>query len=80
METVVVFTSLARVGARAQLVHGQGNGLMSLFRERSEAHGTRYEVLNNRLYGLHLVYIDGITLEVEEVTNKYRRLLFVYQV
>ena len=53
---------------------------MSLFRERSEAHGTRYEVLNNRLYGLHLVYIDGITLEVEEVTNKYRRLLFVYQV
>ena len=40
-----IFATLSRVGARAQLVHGDGNGLVRLRTQRAERHGAGDEAL-----------------------------------
>ena len=50
---------------------------MCLDRERTEAHGSHHEVLDNILYRFHLIYRYRILLEVEEVADEYRRVFLI---
>ena len=79
METFVVFTALTRVGAGSNLVHGQTDGLVCLFRQRTETHGSSHKMLHDVLDGLHLVDADGIALESEEIADEDGRFLLVNQ-
>ena len=53
---------------------------MSLFAQRTEAHGTGDEVLDDALDGLHLINIYRVALEVEEVADEDRLLLVVDEI
>ena len=79
METLLVLTALARVAARPELVHGQGERLVGLLGERAERHGSGDEVLHDALHGLHLADVDGVALEVEEVADEDGAVLLVGQ-
>ncbi len=77
---VAVFTALTGVAACAESVHGQGQRLVSLFAQCTEAHGTGDEVLDDALDGLHLINIYRVALEVEEVADEDRLLLVVDEI
>ena len=52
---------------------------MRLFADSSEGHGSCDEMLDNILHGLHLLYVDGVSLEVEEVAQEDWSRLVVYK-
>ena len=81
MVTLVVFATLAGVGACSELVHGKGESLVCLNGQRAERHRTRHEVLHNRLHRLHFLYRCWLRrlLEAHEVAQEYRLLLLVNQ-
>mmetsp|Transcript_100539 Transcript_100539/g.288012 ORF Transcript_100539/g.288012 Transcript_100539/m.288012 type:complete len:1151 (+) Transcript_100539:506-3958(+) len=61
-----VLAALARVRARADRVHGDGEGLVSLLRDRAKRHGAGGEPLDNLGHGLDLVDGDGgLRVDVE---------------
>ncbi len=73
METLLVLAALAGVGARAELVHGQCKGLVGLLAQGAKRHGSRHEMLDDGLHGLHFGQVNGTacgSLEVEEVADE----------
>ena len=79
MEPFAVLASLARVAARAQLVHGQCQRLVRLLADGAKRHRTRHEVAHDVLHGLYLVNGDGVLLEAEEIAEEDRVRLLVHQ-
>ena len=78
MEACVVFTTFARVAARAQFVHGQCQCFVCLLADGAERDGTRDEMLYDALYRLHLADVYRVAAEAEEVAQEDGALLFVH--
>ena len=78
VEACVVFTTFARVAARAQFVHGQCQCLMCLLADGAERDGARNEMFHDALYRLHLFDVNRIAAETEEVAQEDGTLLFVH--
>ena len=77
-----ILAALAGVAAAAEPVHGDGERLVSLLRDRSIRHRAGGETLHDLLRRLHLVERDGgvAPLEVEQAAEREQlRLLFVDQ-
>src|SRR5215207_1480429 len=68
-ETRRVLAALAGVGLSADAVHGDGERLVSLLRDRAERHRARDEALDDLLRRLDLLYGDRCLLEVEEAAQ-----------
>ena len=77
---VAVLTALTGVAACAERVHGQGQRLVSLLAQGTEAHGTGDEVLDDALHGLHLINIYRVALEVQEVADEDRLTLVIDEI
>ncbi len=75
----IVFTALARIAARTELVHGQCQCLVCLDAERAERHCTRHEVLHDALHRLNLVerHRLGSLAQTEEVADEDRLRLLI---
>ena len=78
VEACVVFTTFARVAARAQFVHGQCQCFVCLLADGAERDGTRDEMLYDALYRLHLADVYRVAAEAEEVAQEDGTLLFVH--
>ncbi len=79
VESLIVLTTLTRVAAGTEGIHGERHCLVGFLGEGTETHGTRYEVLYNLLHRFHLIYRDRILAEVEEVADEDRLRLLVYE-
>ena len=79
VEAAGVLASLARVAARAQLVHRQGQSFVRLLADGAEGDGARDEVLDNLLHRLHLFNGYRLAAEAEEVAQEDWMLLLVHQ-
>ena len=70
MEAFAVLAALARVAARAELVHGQSQSLVGFLANGAERHSTRHEVLHEVVNRLHFVNGYGIFTEFKEVAQE----------
>mmetsp|Transcript_15725 Transcript_15725/g.37201 ORF Transcript_15725/g.37201 Transcript_15725/m.37201 type:complete len:830 (-) Transcript_15725:1712-4201(-) len=70
-EALLVLAALARVRLAAEAVHGDGERLVRLARQRAERHAARAELAHHLLHRLDLVEGDGLAvrLDVDEVTE-----------
>ena len=75
VEALRVFTTLTRVRAGTQFVHGQTDSLVGLLREGTKRHGTCHEMFHDVLHRLHLVDADRILLPTHEVADEDGLLL-----
>ena len=75
----VVFTTLTRIRARAELVHCQSQRLVGLNTQGTKRHSASHEMLHNRLHALHLVerYRRCGLFPTKEIADKDRRLFLV---
>ena len=72
VETAAVFAAFPRVASGTEFVHGQCQGFVRFLADGAERHGTGDEMLDDVLHGFHLVDVDGVALEPEEVAQEYR--------
>ena len=79
VEAVAVLAALARVAARAELVHRQCQGLVRLLADCAERHCARHKAAHQVVLALHLFngHGHGCLAELEEVAQEYRRRLLV---
>ena len=79
MVTCVVLTTLTSVGACTNLIHRKCKSFVRLDRDGTERHGTRHEMLYDRLHWLYLVDRDRLCslLEAKEVAEEDWLLLLV---
>lgn len=76
VEPVGVLAALAGVGLAAQLVHGDGEGLVRLAGDRAVRHGAGGEALDDVGDGLDLVDVDrlAVALEAEQAAERHQPL------
>ena len=68
----IVLATFAGIGPCTQLVHSQGNGLVRLYAQGTEAHGADHKMLHYLILGLDLVYADRIALEIQKIPEEDR--------
>mmetsp|Transcript_41654 Transcript_41654/g.70793 ORF Transcript_41654/g.70793 Transcript_41654/m.70793 type:complete len:480 (-) Transcript_41654:2701-4140(-) len=79
-----VLPAFARVAARLQPVHGDGQGFVRLLADAAQAHGAGDKALHNRLHRLHLVQGHGrvrgvFEVKLEQAAKRHPCGLLVHQ-